>query len=59
MANQTWDTIQLQQDYEVLHFLAPFVVVIRKADGVRGTLTWDRVDNVRLYSDFQAEWVTA
>jgi hypothetical protein len=34
----TWDTQALQRDYEVLGFAAPFVVVRRRADGVRGTL---------------------
>ena len=35
---QVWDTIQLCQDFEVLGFLAPFVVVQRKSDTVRGML---------------------
>ena len=35
-----WDTTDLQRDYEVLGFLAPFVAVKRKSDGVTGTLTW-------------------
>lgn len=34
----TWDTQQLQQDYEVLGFAAPFVVVRRRSDGARGSL---------------------
>ncbi len=33
---QVWDTSQLAQDFEVIGFLAPFVVVRRKADGVTG-----------------------
>lgn len=36
--DQTWDTAQLQQDFEVLGFMAPFVVVRRKTDGVKGSL---------------------
>lgn len=35
---QVWDTTQLQEDFEVTGFAAPFVVVRRKSDGARGTL---------------------
>ena len=35
---QVWDTQQLAQDFEVIGFLAPLVVVRRKADGVKGSL---------------------
>ena len=35
---QVWDTSQLTEDYEVIGFLAPFVAVRRKSDGVRGSL---------------------
>lgn len=35
---QVWDTKQLQEDFEVLGFQAPCVVVIRKADNVKGSL---------------------
>lgn len=33
-----WDTEQLRQDFEVIGFLAPLVVVRRRADGVKGSL---------------------
>ena len=33
-----WDTSELARDFEVLGFLAPFVVVRRKTDGVKGAL---------------------
>ena len=33
---QVWDTNQLRQDFEVLGFGAPLVVVRRKSDGVKG-----------------------
>lgn len=33
-----WDTEAMQRDFEVMGFLAPFVVVRRKSDGVLGTL---------------------
>jgi len=35
---QLWDTQELQADYSVEGFMAPFVVVLRKADDVKGTL---------------------
>ena len=35
---RVWDTQQLAQDFEVIGFLAPLVVVRRKADGVKGSL---------------------
>lgn len=45
-----WDTAKLQEDFEVQGFLAPFVVVRRKADGQRGTLLF--VHMPRVYFDF-------
>ena len=35
---QVWDTPQLRQDFEVIGFLAPLVVVRRRLDGVKGSL---------------------
>ena len=35
---QVWDTQELAKDFEVTGFMAPFVVVRRKADGVVGSL---------------------
>jgi hypothetical protein len=35
---QVWDTDELQRDFDVIGFLAPFVGVRRRADGVRGSL---------------------
>jgi hypothetical protein len=35
---QVWDTQQIAQDFEVIGFLAPLVVVRRKADGMKGSL---------------------
>jgi hypothetical protein len=37
-ADQTWTTEQLQADFDVLGFAAPFVVVRRKSDGAKGSL---------------------
>ena len=47
----TWTTEGLRQEFEVLAFLAPFVVVRRKSDGVRGTLTFRHAP--RVYFDFE------
>lgn len=35
---QVWDTAQMQEDFSVVGFAAPFVIVKRKSDGVEGTL---------------------
>lgn len=51
--NQQWDTTTLQRDFSVVGFLAPYVVVVRKSDGVRGTLQFTH--NPRVYFDFIAD----
>jgi hypothetical protein len=43
----TWDTEQMKTDFEVLGFLAPFVVVRRKSDGKNGSLEFTH--NPRVY----------
>jgi hypothetical protein len=35
---QVWDTSQLSEDFEVLGFMAPVVVVRRRSDGQKGSL---------------------
>ena len=45
-----WDTQQLAQDFEVIGFLAPLVVVRRKSDGVKGSLEFQH--QPRLYFNF-------
>ena len=35
---QVWDTAQLSNDFEVLGFMAPYVVVRCRADGFKGSL---------------------
>ena len=47
---QVWDTQQLAQDFEVIGFLAPLVVVRRKADGVKGSLEFQHMP--RFYFNF-------
>ena len=48
---QTWTTQQLREEFEVQGFMAPFVRVRRKSDGVRGTLTFRHAP--RVYFDFE------
>jgi hypothetical protein len=50
---RVWDTGQLAEEFEVVGFLAPFVVVRRKADGVKGSLEFQH--SPRFYFSFQAD----
>jgi len=52
-APQRWTTEQLGREFTVHSFMAPFVGVTRKADGVRGTLTFTH--HPRFYFDFVAD----
>ena len=47
---QLWNTEELARDFEVLGFLAPYVVVRRKADGQLGSLAFQH--DPRLYFSF-------
>src|SRR5262245_53703967 len=47
---QVWDTRELARDYVVVGFLAPYVVVRRKADGALGSLEFQA--NPRFYFHF-------
>ncbi len=47
---QVWDTAELQEDFCVIGFQAPFVVVVRKHDDVKGTLEFQHLP--RFYFDF-------
>ena len=47
---QVWTTEQLAQDFQVIGFLAPFVVV-RRSDGVKGSLEFQH-GPPRLYFNF-------
>lgn len=47
---QVWDTRQLREDFEVLAFAGPLVVVRRKSDGRKGTLFFQH--NPRYYFSF-------
>lgn len=48
---QVWDTGQLGQDFEIIGFMAPLVVVRRKRDGVKGSLEFQH--HPRFYFNFQ------
>lgn len=37
-ATERWNTEELQRDFEVLEFMAPFVVAVRRSDGAKGSL---------------------
>ena len=47
---QVWDTMQLAQDFVVVGFLAPLVVVRRKADDSKGSLEFQ--NRPRFYFGF-------
>ena len=48
---QVWGTDQLQDDFEVVGFMAPLVVVRRKADGLKGSLMFQ--GSPRFYFKFE------
>lgn len=50
---ESWDTGRLQQDFEVIGFAAPFVVVRRRADGEKGTLEFTH--SPRVYFGWHAD----
>jgi hypothetical protein len=47
---QVWETQELSADFEVIGFMAPFVVVKRKSDGQKGSLEFQH--HPRLYFNF-------
>lgn len=47
-----WDTQQLTNDFDVLGFMSPYVVVVRKSDGQKGSLEF-RSRPERLYFNFE------
>ncbi len=48
---QVWDTEQLQQDFDVIGFRAPFVIVRRKTDNIGGSLLFQH--DPRFYFQFE------
>ena len=51
MHGQVWDTRELAHDFIVLGFLAPYIVVQRRSDGVKGSLEFQHMP--RFYFNFQ------
>lgn len=47
---QVWETQELAADFEVIGFMAPFVVVRRKSDGSKGSLEFQH--SPRFYFNF-------
>jgi hypothetical protein len=52
-AENVWNTLGLTRDFEVIQFAAPFVVVVRKSDSVRGSLAFTHAP--RYYYDFKPD----
>ena len=50
---QVWDTDEMRKDFDVTGFGAPFVVVIRKSDGQKGSLEFQH--SPRLYYGFKKD----
>jgi hypothetical protein len=50
---QVWSTQELQEDFDVLGFAAPLIVVRRKSDGIKGSLLFQH--SPRYYFGFAAE----
>jgi len=47
---QVWDTKQLQEDFEVQSFLAPFISVVKMTTGEKGIMSFQ--DMPRYYFSF-------
>lgn len=50
---RVWDTREMTESFSVQGFMAPFVVVRRLSDGVRGTLMFQH--SPRFYFSFEEE----
>ena len=50
---QVWSTDELQEEFQALGFMAPYVIVRRKSDGCRGSLLFQA--SPRFYFGFQPE----
>jgi hypothetical protein len=50
---QVWNTAQLASEFEVLGFKAPYVVVRRRSDGLKGSLEFQH--HPRLYFNFDLD----
>lgn len=52
-ADNVWTTTTLQDEFVAIGFMAPYVVVRRKGDGVVGTMTF--CHSPRFYFDFRPD----
>ena len=50
---KVWDTDEVRAEFSVVGFMAPFVVVERKSDGVKGSLMFQH--SPRFYFSFTEE----
>lgn len=50
---QVWSTDQLREEFEVLGFMAPYIVVRRRSDGVKGSLEFQH--DPRFYFNWQPD----
>jgi hypothetical protein len=50
---QIWDTQEMQADFSVQGFMAPFIGVVRKSDGSKGSMEFQHAP--RFYFNFQAD----
>ena len=50
---EVWDTTELQEQFEVTGFMAPFVGVRRRCDGVKGSVMFQA--SPRYYFSFSPE----
>ena len=50
---EVWDTQELQRDCQALGFMAPYVIVCRRSDGVKGSLQFQ--GSPRFYFNFMAD----
>jgi len=47
---EVWDTKEMQEHFRVIGFLAPYVAVVRKSDGKKGSLEFQH--HPRFYFNF-------
>ena len=50
---QVWDTQELQADFSVQGFMAPFIGVVRKSDGSKGSMEFQHAP--RFYFNFKED----
>lgn len=48
---QVWSTDELTNDFDIIGFMAPYVVVVRRADKVKGSLEFQH--SPRFYFNFE------